>query len=319
VLHPRTRLGRYELLLLISSGGMGEVWAARLLGEKGFTKLVAVKTMLPRLVGDPSYERMFLREANLASLVAHPNICGVYDLGEEHGVLYMAMQWVEGGSLYELLNAGGPLIPRVSARIISDTCAGLHAAHELTDVTGRPLDAVHLDVSPENILVSVAGGVKLTDFGIARLLTDPTTISLAGRSIRGKAAYMAPEQAAGEPVDRRSDVFSMGCVLYEATIGAPPFTGGTLLDVIRAVLRGQVDPPSKLMPKYPPALEAVVLRALASNPRDRFGTARDMHEALEQWLATEPIVTHSELGSLVRRRIGNRIDALRARIRTAQK
>jgi len=296
VLLPRMRLGRYQLLVPVSSGGMGEVWAARLHGRKGFSKLVALKTMLPTLVGDPDCERLFLREATIAAQVSHPNICSVYDFGEGCGVLYKAMQWGEGRSLREMLRAGGPLDHRLAARITADACGALHAAHELTETGGRSLHPVHLDVSPENILVSVAGATKRTDFGIARLLTEPSAIHSSGAWIRGKAGYMSPEQAAGEPVDRRSDVFSAGRVLYEATTGTPPFAGRTFIDVIGSALRGRVDPPTKHVRGYPLALERVVLCALARNPDLRFDAALAMQGELERWLVTIPVATHSEIG-----------------------
>src|SRR4029079_11223933 len=160
-----TRLGRYELLLPIAKGGMARVWAARQHGQRGFTKLVAIKTILPNLAREPEFERMFLDEARIASLVHQPNVCEIYELGEEGQVLYLAMEWVHGDSLIHMLRTSDtttePIPLRIAARIVADACAGLHAAHELVDEDGQPMNVVHRDVSPHNILVSVDGHVKV--------------------------------------------------------------------------------------------------------------------------------------------------------------
>jgi len=313
LLQPHTHLGRYELLIPIASGGMAEVWLARLVGHKGFAKLVAIKTMRRSLEGDPHYERMFVREATLASQIQHPNVCAVHELGEDRGRLFMAMQWVEGGSMCDLLHAGGPIDARIAARIAADACGGLHATHELRDGGGRPLGPVHLDVSPENILVSVGGTVKMTDFGIARLAC--VTDSSRHDWIRGKASYMSPEQASGEPVDRRSDVFALGCVLYEATTGALPFQGKTLIDVVRAVLNGHFVPPAIVTPNCPRELSRIIEVALAPAPAQRFSTAEEMQMALETWLVAAPLVTQTELREFVCVRLASSIDANRSRLR----
>jgi serine/threonine-protein kinase len=299
---PGTRLGRYELLRRIATGGMAEVWLARLEGARGFEKRVAIKTLLPDLASNARYRRMLFDEANLVARLHHPNVCTVYELGEEGGRPFIAMEWVDGGSMLDVMRAGGTLDCRVAAHVAANMCAGLHAVHELADADGRPLRVVHRDVSPENVLLSVTGTVKLTDFGVACALDASDSPATDGR-IWGKAAYMAPEQAAGEAIDRRSDVFAVGCVLYEATTGIQPFRGDTLLGLLRALLRGTFAPPADVVRDYPGELSDILMRALAPNPADRYADAEQMHMALRRWLASRPLVTASELGALVRTRL----------------
>ncbi len=318
-------LGRYEILLGVAQGGMARVWAAKQHGQRGFSKTVAIKTILPALASDPEFETMFLDEARVASGVHHPNVCEIYDLGEENGVLYLAMEWVNGDSLSRILKPGsatpgGPkaairLNARVAARVIADASAGMHAAHELCDQDGNRLNVVHRDVSPQNILVSLDGNVKVTDFGVAKALGMSHQATMAGQ-IKGKAAYMAPEQAAGGRIDRRSDIFAMGIVLYEITTGERPFKGDNQVATLKALMEGHFDPPSALVPGYPRELETIVMRALAMDPMQRFPTADRMRVALEEWLARSgPVVTQTQVGAVVRERLGHVIDERRGRIR----
>src|SRR5690606_10938341 len=188
----------------------------------------------PTLSSDPTFEAMFLDEARVAASVHHPNVCQIFDLGEDAGVLYLAMEWVNGESLARILkppakSGSGKREPerlnaRIAARIIADAAAGLHAAHELADESGQHLGVVHRDVSPQNILVSLTGNVKVTDFGVAKALGMNHEATAAGQ-VKGKAAYMSPEQATGGEIDRRSDIFALGIVLYEITTGQRPFHG----------------------------------------------------------------------------------------------
>jgi len=268
---------------------------------------------------------MFLDEARVASGVHHPNVCEIFDLGEENGVLYLAMDWVNGDSLARILKPGSatPGAPktairinaRVAARIVSDASAGLHAAHELCDVNGDRLNVVHRDVSPQNILVSLDGNVKVTDFGVAKALGSAHEATMAGQ-IKGKAAYMAPEQASGGRIDRRSDIFALGIVLYEITTGQRPFTGENQVATLKALMEGRFDPPSALVPGYPRELETIVLRALAPDPMQRFPTADRMRVALEEWLARSgPVVTQTQVATVVRERLGHVIEERRGQIR----
>ncbi len=318
-LRSGTRLGRYELLVPIARGGMARVWAARLHGQRGFQKLVAVKVILPHLAEEPEFERMFLDEARIAACVHHPNVCEIYELGEENNVLYLAMEWVSGDSLARVLRAGGTteaIDPRVAARVLADVCAGVHAAHELTDDDGRALGVVHRDLSPHNILITADGTAKVCDFGVAKALGQLHDATNVGQ-LKGKLAYMAPEQVTGATVDRRSDVFSLGCVLYEATTGQRPFRGEGEHQMMHAVLKGEVALPTSLMHGYPPALETIVMRALAPQPILRFATAERMRLALEEFLARGQLVTQSNVAQVMRARIGPAIDRRKERIRKA--
>jgi len=321
-LGPGARLGRYELMLPIAYGGMARVWAARLHGQRGFSKLVAIKTILPHLAHAAEFERMFLDEASIAAGVHHPNVTEIYELGEEGHVLYLAMEWVNGDSLVHVvrgLNGQGvvPIDPRVAARIAAEACAGLHAAHELRDDHGRPLNVVHRDVSPHNILVSLEGTVKVTDFGVAKALGQSHQATVAGQ-VKGKVAYMAPEIIGSAAFDRRSDIFAMGCVLYETTTGTMPFRGGNDPQVMQAVLKGTYPPAPSVVRGFPLELAAIIDCALASDPRRRFATAEQMRVALEEWLVKSgPLVTPSHLGSVVRERLGPHLDKRRDHVRSA--
>jgi eukaryotic-like serine/threonine-protein kinase len=319
-LRPGTLLGRYEVLMGIAEGGMARVWAAKQHGQRGFSKLVAIKTILPTLARDPEFEAMFLDEARVAASVHHPNVCEIFDLGEESGTLYLAMEWVNGDSVARILKPGGVreaqrVNVRVAARIVSDASAGLHAAHELRDADGRMLNVVHRDVSTHNILISIDGNVKVTDFGVAKALGSTHEATMAGQ-VKGKAAYMSPEQASGGRIDRRSDIFVLGIVLYEMTTGQRPFAAENQVATLRRLLEGRFHPPSALVPGYPRELEAIVLRAMAMDPMQRFPSADRLRIALEEWLARSgPIVTQTQVGALVRERLGTAIEDRRAQIR----
>jgi serine/threonine-protein kinase len=315
-----TRLGRYELLVPIARGGMARVWAARQHGQRGFTKLVAIKTILPHLAREGEFERMFLDEARIASLVHHPNVCEIYELGDDQGVLYLAMEWVSGDSLMHVLRNAKRVESidlRIAARIVADGAAGLHAAHELTDDDNRPMSVVHRDVSPHNILISGDGHIKVADFGVAKALGQMHSATIAGQ-IKGKIAYMAPEQITSTKVDRRSDIFSLGCILYEATTGLQPFLGDSDPQVMHAIMKGDYVPPSTLMIGYPKDLENIIKTALSADVAGRYATADQMKLALEQWLAVSgPIVSTSHVAALVKERIGPVLEKRREKIRDA--
>ena len=306
------------MLAPIAAGGMASVWAARLRGAAGFEKIVAVKTMLPELASEPEYRTMFLDEARVASKLRHPNVCETFDLGEQEGALYMAMEWIDGTSLLRVLRGGSkaarPIAPALAARIVAGACAGLHAAHEATDDDGSPLAVVHRDVSPHNILLSAEGHVKVTDFGIAKAVGKHHS-TRAGQA-KGKLAYMAPEQLRGATVDRRADVFALGCVLYEITTGRKPFDGQTDTHVVQAILDCAPQRPSTIVDDVPIELERILARAMAKDPRDRFASAEGLRIALERWLnATGRSPTERDLAALVHERCGDEIDQRRAQIR----
>ncbi len=278
-------LGRYELLLRVAQGGMARVWAARLHGTRGFRKLVAVKTILPNVMDSQRLEQMFLEEATLASGIHHPNVVDTIELGEQDGVLFMALEWVDGESLslvmQEANKVGGVPLP-IGVNLVVQACKGLHSAHELADETGAPLGVVHRDVSPHNVLVSFSGIAKVVDFGIAKATQRASTLTEAGE-VKGKLAYMAPEQIRGRAVDRRTDVFALGTLLYQLTTGRHPWKGDHPGETTERLCSDRpVTPPSAFCDDYPEALEAAVHKALEKDPDKRFPTAERFLVALEE-------------------------------------
>lgn len=302
-LAPGDLIGRYQLTSLLASGGMGQVWTARPVGT-GFARTVALKLMRPEMSSDENYARMFIDEATVASSIHHPNVCETYELGKHGDRLYMAMEWVAGDSLAGLLRQGDTLValdPRIAARIIADACAGLHAAHETVGPDGTLLGVVHRDISPPNILVSAQGQSKVSDFGIAKARHQLHERTKTGE-VKGKFAYIPPEQLSGGAVDRRADIYAMGCVLYVATLGVRPFGNGA--DALRKILLNEYRPPRSLRPDYPEGLEAIIVKALAPTPDARFQTAEEMQIALEEWLVSSgKLVTASDVAKCVKERM----------------
>jgi serine/threonine-protein kinase len=288
----------------IATGGMAMVWAARLKGTRGFQKIVAVKTILPKLSDDPEFEQMFLDEASLASQIRHPHVVEILDLGEQDGVLYLVMEWIDGVPLNQVLRAarkrGGVPLP-VAVRICMQAAAGLHAAHELRDDAGQLVGLVHRDVSPQNVLVTYDGVAKVVDFGVAKATAAGGSVTQAGH-IKGKVAYMAPEQIRADTIDRRVDVFSLGCVLYYLTTGKHPFRkesdGATMYGICAPE---PAVSPRRLVPSYPVSLERVVMEALAKDPAKRFPTANDLLRALDHSLpASMRASTDEEVAKFLR-------------------
>lgn len=280
------QLARYQVLGPLAAGGMAQVWLARAVGAAGFEKLVVVKTILPSLAQVPQFVSMFVNEARLAAMLSHPNCIQIFDLGEENGWLYIAMEFLEGFSLARLLkrarSRGVPVPEPLVARIIMDAASGLEYAHRLRDREGRPLNLVHRDVSPDNILVGFSGQVKLVDFGIAKAAT-PAALSVAtvAGTVKGKHGYIAPEYLRGEAIDARADLFALGVVLYRALAGKRPFPGDNEAAVSMAVLTQAPPDPRRWVPTLKPELAAVTLRALEKDPEARFESARAMRQAVE--------------------------------------
>ena len=311
-LQAGSTLGPYDLLAPIGVGGMARVWAARIRGTKD---VVALKMLLPELAQNVEFRKMFFDEARIASRVRHPNVCGTYQMGEQSGVLFLAMEWLDGPSLMRILRPGRedvteceriPLRPRIAARIVADACAGLHAAHDLLGDDGRPLNVVHRDVSPHNLLVTSAGSVKITDFGVAKAL-GKSHMTIAGQ-LKGKLAYMAPEQLVGGAVDRRCDVFALGCVLYEITTGQRPFQGDHDPQIMTAIMLGRYEPPAAIMQGYPHELSIIVMRALANDVENRYASAEHMRQALETYLRNSgPPVGNPQIAALIRERCGDEL------------
>jgi serine/threonine-protein kinase len=298
---------------------MGRVWVAREVGTGRAPHLVAVKTALGEgLTSDDVWE-LFVDEARVASQIQHPNVCAIHGLDVHEGVAYLVMDWLDGGSLRELLDAlpEHRLDLALAVRIIAQVALGLQAAHELVDINGAPLNIVHRDVSPQNILFTATGHVKLIDFGIAKARGQLHAPTETGQ-IKGKVSYMAPEQVTSKNVDGRADIFALGAVLYEATVGQHPFQGDDTLTTLYAILEEVVTPPSKLRPGFPPGLEAILVRALDRDVDARFKTAGDFARALETWLVSEhALVSEAIVGELVRKTLGKSIDQRAAAIRTA--
>jgi serine/threonine protein kinase len=314
-------LGRYQLLVAVARGGMGQVWLGRLQGARGFNKLVAVKTLLPHDADRARLEGMLAEEARLASLIQHANVVHTMELGEHEGLLYLVMEWVDGESLAFLLeqakeHGGMPL--GVAALVVGQVLAGLHAAHELSDDSG-PLGVVHRDVSPHNILVTYDGVAKLLDFGIAKATQQVTSSTEAGE-IKGKFSYMAPEQILGEAVDRRCDVFAAGIVLYLLTTGRHPFQHENTAAVIHAITTDDpVAPPSTLFEGFPAELERVLLKALEKDIARRWASAEEMRAALEQAMPEAfTDAGRTELRAFLERTVGERKAARREAVRRAQ-
>jgi serine/threonine-protein kinase len=282
---PRT-LGRYELLTPVARGGMGQVWAGRLRGARGFNKLVAIKTLLPLQGSEGRLESMLLEEARIAALVHHPNVVQTQELGEHEGTLYLVMEWVDGEPLSFLLEraddrGGMPLA--IAVNLVGQTLLGLHAAHELTDETGASLGVVHRDVSPHNVLVTYSGVAKLVDFGIAKATNQRSSVTDAGE-VKGKFSYMAPEQIlSSTEVDRRADLFATGIVLYTLTAGRHPFMAENPGGVLHKITSEKPAPePSTIVADYPSELARVVMKALAKDRDERFRSADEMLAALQE-------------------------------------
>jgi serine/threonine-protein kinase len=319
MLEPGYRLDRYELLCPIAQGGMASVWLARLHGKHGFEKLVAVKTILPQFAQDLQFQRMFLDEARIASGIEHPNVAQILDLGEQHEVLYLVMEWVDGDSISRLFRAverrGERMPVGILSRLIADTCAGLHAAHELTAKDGRLLGVVHRDISPQNVLVSVKGVAKLIDFGIAKARDRVAGETNAG-NLKGKILYMAPEQALGQPVDRRADVWAIGAVMYHLLSGAPPYEGENQLATLH--LLASPRPPAPLPPHVPRAIADVVMAALVHDVDDRIPTAAEAQWRLEHAIAASGLTTTTQdVTAFVRDYLGDRAEARRQAVELA--
>ncbi len=319
-LAPGTVLGRYELLMPIAQGGMATVWAARQRGSRGFSKTVAVKTILPNLSDDPQFEQMFLDEAAIASKIHHPNVAEIYDLGEQDEVLYLVMEWVDGESLSTLskhARKNGTDIPvRVGLKIIAQAAAGLHAAHELRDDDDGLLMLVHRDVSPQNILVSPTGGAKIVDFGVAKALGRAGETS-AGQ-LKGKVPFMSPEQAKGGSVDRRTDIFALGIILYRIATSHHPFLDEDDIKTLRNIITRPVMPPRVKNPSVSVDLERVILRALQKDPAKRYQTALELATELEGVLAKSGgPVSVDEIATFVRSTLGERDRKRRAALRDA--
>jgi serine/threonine protein kinase len=294
----RHMLDRYEVIAQIASGGMGTVFLARLEGVGGFQRLCALKLMHPHLAQDPQFVAMLLDEAKLAARIHHPNAVSILDVCESERGYYLVMEYVEGFTLEDILchpDLDATTRIRLGLRVLYDGATGLHAAHELKDHDGQPFGLVHRDVSPQNILVGVDGIGRITDFGVARAAARITT-SRPGM-IKGKPSYMAPEQARGEEIDRRTDTFALGIIFWEVLTGEQLFysEAGEAAMLVR-VMYDEVRKPSERNPDVPPELDAIAMKALDRKPENRFQSARAFCDAvLKAASKLDLIATHNDL------------------------
>jgi serine/threonine-protein kinase len=309
-----TIYGKHEILQRLAIGGMAEIYLARVRGTAGFEKLVVLKRILPHFAIDPRFVQMFLGEARLAAALQHPNIADVYDVGQEGGSYYFTMEFVHGQDLRTIrgavrkLRQGVPL--QITLAIIHGALSALDYAHSKTGPDGRPLGLVHRDVSTSNVMISYDGAVKLLDFGIARASTQSSAYRTETGTLKGKIPYMSPEQCKGAPVDARSDLWSLGVVLYELTVGQRPFRGESDFAIMDQIVNKGARSPGEVLPGYPADLEAIVMKALARDVNARYANAEEMLHDLEQAISTRgPWVSPKHLGKYMRQLFTDRIAA----------
>ncbi|MFK7991068.1 MAG: serine/threonine-protein kinase [Sandaracinaceae bacterium] len=309
------KLGRYSIVAELASGGMGVVYLARVSGPGGFDKLVALKCIHPHLLSEAGFVHRFLDEARLASRLTHPHVASVFDVGEVDGRFYLAMEYVEGVPLADLVEAAPSLPaswPYFALQLIADAAEALHVAHELTGPDGQPLQVVHRDVSPHNLLVGFDGGVRVVDFGLAKArerLADSTS-----GTMRGNYAYMAPEQIVPNGVIGRAvDIWALGVVLHELLTGAPLFQRKHAMATLDAVLQREVRSVRDVHPSLPEEVDAIVARALAEDVSDRYPTARALGAAIRAVLARSgQLVGAPELAEVLAATFPTRVQAAAA-------
>ncbi len=308
------RVGRYALFGEIASGGMATVYFGRLVGAVGFSRSVAIKQLHPQFARSPEFVAQFLDEAQLTARIRHPNVVSVLDVVAREGELFVIMEFVEGEPLSRLVRFASEPIPlTIASAIITQVLLGLHAAHEATTENGEPLEIVHRDVSPQNMLVGIDGTSHILDFGVAKAASRLHTTE--NGQIKGKLSYMAPEQLRGAELDRRVDVFAAGIVLWELLVGQRLFARGDPGATVTAVLAGDVKPPSQFRPEVSAALDALVLKALAPAVENRFASAREMAIALE---ACVPPASNLKVGAWVESVAGDSLKQRAQRLREAE-
>jgi serine/threonine-protein kinase len=299
-----TQIGKYVVGRRLAEGGMAEIYLCSVRGPEGFEKKIAVKRIRSLLAGDPDFVQMFIAEARLASLLNHPNIVQIFDFNKDEESYYLAMEYVRGQSLWSVHKRARELMIPVPTTLVAhigaEVARGLHYAHRLS-VKGQWLALVHRDVTPHNVLLSYDGVVKLTDFGIAKAAGGMT----APGKLKGKFAYMSPEQARGEAVDARSDIFALGIVLWELLTGGRLFDGDGDLAILRSVQHSIIPPPARLNPEVPPGLDAAVMRALERDPAQRYQSAQELERALAEHIFTQARgVEDTDLSAFLKRIFG---------------
>jgi serine/threonine protein kinase len=280
------RLGHYELLHPLGAGGMAEVFKARAIGPAGFERDVVVKRILPAYGRDEDFVRMFTDEARILGLIHHPNVVQAFEFGEDDGTLFLALEYVEGPSLSRILRAlraaNRRMPPAIAAYIGREICRALDCVHRLQDDNGNPLEVVHRDVTPSNIILTPWGGVKLLDFGVAKFASAAR--STRAGTVKGKPAYLAPEQLEGKPIDGRVDLFALGIVMHEMLSLQHLFAGDSDLHTARKIMEMKIPGLTAHRPDVPEELERIVMRALERDRRDRFASAAEMVRALDDFV-----------------------------------
>jgi serine/threonine protein kinase len=291
------RIGPYEVTELLAAGGMAEIFVGRKTGPGGFEKPLVVKRIHKKLLGDREIEAMFVDEARVQALLDHPHIVQIYDFGEDRGSYYIAMEYIAGATVRWVVdNANAvrrPIPVQHALRIAADVLCGLHYAHERADDDGQPLRLIHRDISPVNVLVARSGQAKLCDFGVAK--SELQRVMTRAGIVKGKFRYMSPEQLNAEPLDRRADVFAVGCVLWEMLVGRRLFDSPNEDDVVAAIRAGNYPDPSDLRPTVPRGIDRILRRALHPNREKRFRDAREFHLALEDALRQLPAASNAVL------------------------
>ncbi len=286
-----SRVARYSLLAKIATGGMAEIWLADQAGLQGFQKLVVIKRILESYSKNPDFVAMFLDEARIAAQLNHPNVVQIFDLGEHGGAYYIAMEYLPGENLSTVVRGGikkeKPLPLAIAVRIMSGAAAGLGHAHNKVGGDGKKLDVVHRDVSPQNLIITLDGNVKVVDFGVARAANRATQTT--DGNIKGKIAYMSPEQASAAVVDSRSDVFALGVILFEVTTGCRFYDSREMPHMIAQLCgAGPLPVAMEKNPRVPEALSSIISKALSRDPAGRYASGAELHQALEGWLHTQP-------------------------------
>jgi serine/threonine-protein kinase len=311
------RFGKYVLIDRIAVGGMAEIFLARQEGLEGFEKTIVIKRIRPHLSNQQSFVNMFLNEAKLAAQLNHPNIVQIYDLGRISDSYFIAMEYIFGRDMRRIIpkaDGMGIPFPMVYAlKIASSVCEGLYYAHQKTDMYGNALHIVHRDITPENIFVSFDGTVKILDFGIAKA-ANQVEQTRAGE-IKGKLSYMSPEQCTGKVLDHRSDIFSLGVVLYEWITGFKLFTGESEVAILKSITDGKIYPPSYFKADVPEAVEHILMKALDKDREKRYQTAWDMQYDLDQFLSQyEFTPSNIHLANFLKQLFSDELDEERRRL-----
>ncbi|MBL8917962.1 MAG: serine/threonine protein kinase [Myxococcaceae bacterium] len=306
------RVGKYEILTPLTSGGMAELFLGSTIGPGGFQKHVVIKRILPDASRDENFMRMFLDEARITAGFSHPNIAQVYDLGEDEQGLYVVMEFIAGQNLNQVVSVCAKkqhVLPLgFSFSVLNDCAQALHYAHTYVKPSGEPYPVVHRDVAQKNIMVGWDGQTKLLDFGIAKAANTLSRTKVG--TVKGTAGYMSPEQVTGKPVDGRSDVFSLGVVMWEMATGQRLFAGDSELAEMKLILDGKVERPDELEPVVPPALGDIIMKALSREPSDRFGSCKELSRALTT-RCPELIIELEERSQFMRELFSDRIDQTR--------